>query len=160
MINNSKEYIRKINQKSKKAFNTISISNTKKRNLAILNTSKFIESNKSAILDANKIDIENAKEKNVSDAFLDRLLLNDKRIQDIINGLKQIAEIDDTLGVELSRWKRPNGLDISRVSVPLGVIGIIYESSPNLIMKAGVLFKKSGNSFIFRGGSNFINFFK
>jgi len=69
MINNSQEYIRKINQKSKKAFNTISISNTKKRNLAILNTSKFIESNKSAILYANKIDIENAKEKNVSEAF-------------------------------------------------------------------------------------------
>jgi glutamate-5-semialdehyde dehydrogenase len=111
MINNSQEYIRKINQKSKKAFNTISISNTKKRNLAILNTSKFIESNKSAILDANKIDIENAKEKNVSDAFLDRLFLNDKRIQDIINGLKQIAEIDDPLGcrvvkMEKTKWIR------------------------------------------------------
>ena len=157
MINNSQEYIRKINQKSKKAFNTISISNTKKRNLAILNTSKFIESNKSAILDANNIDIENAKEKNVSDAFLDRLLLNDKRIQDIINGLKQIAEIDDPLGVELSRWKRPNGLDISRVSVPLGVIGIIYESRPNVTIDAGGLCIKSGNSVILRGGSDSIH---
>tara|TARA_B100001093_G_scaffold398268_1_gene385600 strand:- start:7946 stop:9208 length:1263 start_codon:yes stop_codon:yes gene_type:complete len=157
MINNSQEYIRKINQKSKKAFNTISISNTKKRNLAILNTSKFIENNKSAILDANKIDIENAKEKNVSDAFLDRLFLNDKRIQDIINGLKQIAKIDDPLGVELSRWKRPNGLDISRVSVPLGVIGIIYESRPNVTIDAGSLCIKSGNSVILRGGSDSIH---
>ena len=152
MINNSQEYIRKINKKSKKAFNTISISNAKKRNLAILNTSKLIESNKSQILDANKIDIENAKEKKVTDAFLDRLFLNDNRIQDIINGLKQIAEIDDPLGVELSRWKRPNGLDISRVSVPLGVIGIIYESRPNVTIDAGSLCIKSGNSVILRGG--------
>ena len=157
MINNSQEYIRKINHKSKKAFNIISISNTKKRNLAILNTSKFIESNKSAILDANKIDLENAKEKKVTDAFLDRLFLNDKRIQDIINGLKQIAEIDDPLGVELSRWKRPNGLDISRVSVPLGVIGIIYESRPNVTIDAGSLCIKSGNSVILRGGSDSIH---
>jgi glutamate-5-semialdehyde dehydrogenase len=157
MINNSQEYIRKINKKSKKAFNTISISNAKKRNLAILNTSKLIESNKSEILDANKIDIENAKEKKVTDAFLDRLFLNDKRIQDIINSLKQIAEIDDPLGVELSRWKRPNGLDISRVSVPLGVIGIIYESRPNVTIDAGSLCIKSGNSVILRGGSDSIH---
>ena len=99
----NQEYIRSINQKSKKAFKIISVSDAKKRNLAILNTAKFIEKNKSAILDANKIDLENAKEKKVSDAFLDRLLLNDKRIQDIINGLKQIAKMDDPLGVEISR---------------------------------------------------------
>ena len=157
MIYDNQEYIRRINQKSKKAFKVISVSDTTKRNLAILNTAKFIEKNKLEILDANKIDLENAKEKKLSNAFLDRLLLNDKRIQDIINGLKQIAEIDDPLGVEISRWKRPNGLDISRVSVPLGVIGIIYESRPNVTIDAGSLCIKSGNSVILRGGSDSIN---
>ena len=84
-------------------------------------------------------------------------MLNDKRIQDIINGLKQIAKMDDPLGVEISRWKRPNGLDISRVSVPLGVIGIIYESRPNVTIDAGSLCIKSGNSVILRGGSDSIH---
>ena len=157
MIYDNQEYIRSINQKSKEAFKIISVSDAKKRNLAILKTAKFIEKNKLAILDANKIDLENAREKKVSDAFLDRLLLNDKRIQDIINGLKLIAKMDDPLGVEISRWKRPNGLDISRVSVPLGVIGIIYESRPNVTIDAGSLCIKSGNSVILRGGSDSIH---
>ena len=109
------------------------------------------------ILQANKIDIENAKQKNLSDAFVDRLFLNDKRINDIINGLKKIAEMDDPIGIELSRWKQPNGLDISRISVPLGIIGIIYESRPNVTIDAGSLCIKSGNTVILRGGSDSIN---
>ena len=157
MIYDNQEYIRSVNKKSKEAFKVISVSDATKRNLAILNTAKFIEKNKLVILDANKIDLENAKEKKVSDAFLDRLLLNDKRIQDIIKGLKLIAKMDDPLGVEISRWKRPNGLDISRVSVPLGVIGIIYESRPNVTIDAGSLCIKSGNSVILRGGSDSIH---
>ena len=151
------KYIKLINKRSKEAFKEISISNSKKRNLAILNTSKIIENNQSKILEANKIDIENAQLKKMSSAFLDRLILNNERIKNITNGLKQISEMSDPLGVELSRWKRPNGLDISRVSVPLGVIGIVYESRPNVTIDAGSLCIKSGNSVILRGGSDSIH---
>src|SRR6056300_1132741 len=151
------KYIKLINKRSKEAFKEISISNSKKRNLAILNTSKIIENNQSKILEANKIDIENAQLKKMSGAFLDRLILNNERIKNITNGLKQISEMSDPLGVELSRWKRPNGLDISRVSVPLGVIGIVYESRPNVTIDAGSLCIKSGNSVILRGGSDSIH---
>ena len=151
------KYIKLINKRSKEAFKEISISNSKKRNLAILNTSKIIENNQSKILEANKIDIENAQLKKMSGAFLDRLILNNERIKNITNGLKQISEMSDPLGVELSRWKRPNGLDISRVSVPLGVIGIVYESRPNVTIDAGSLCIKSGNSSILRGGSDSIH---
>ena len=157
MSNNIFEYVKFINQKSKKAFDNISRSSSKDRNLAILNTSLFIKQKQKEILQANKIDIENAKQKNLTDAFVDRLFLNDKRMNDIINGLKKIAEMDDPIGIELSRWKQPNGLDISRISVPLGIIGIIYESRPNVTIDAGSLCIKSGNTVILRGGSDSIN---
>ena len=157
MNNNIFEYVKVINQKSKTAFDHISRSSSKDRNLAILNTSLFIKQKQKEILQANKIDIENAKQKNLTDAFVDRLFLNDKRINDIINGLKKIAEMDDPIGIELSRWKQPNGLDISRISVPLGIIGIIYESRPNVTIDAGSLCIKSGNTVILRGGSDSIN---
>ena len=157
MSNNIFEYVKVINQKSKNAFDKISRSSSKDRNLAILNTSLIIKQKQEEILQANKIDIGNAKQKNLTDAFVDRLFLNDKRINDIINGLKKIAEMDDPIGIELSRWKQPNGLDISRISVPLGIIGIIYESRPNVTIDAGSLCIKSGNTVILRGGSDSIN---
>ena len=116
-----------------------------------------IKKKQDEILQANKIDLENAKQKKLTDAFVDRLILNDKRINDIIDGLKKIAEMDDPIGIELSRWKQPNGLDISRISVPLGIIGIIYESRPNVTIDAGSLCIKSGNTVILRGGSDSIN---
>ena len=157
MSNNIFEYVKVINQKSKIAFDIISRSSSKDRNLAILNTSLIIKKKQDEILQANKIDLENAKQKKLTDAFVDRLILNDKRINDIIDGLKKIAEMDDPIGIELSRWKQPNGLDISRISVPLGIIGIIYESRPNVTIDAGSLCIKSGNTVILRGGSDSIN---
>jgi glutamate-5-semialdehyde dehydrogenase len=157
MSNNIFEYVKVINQKSKNAFDNISRSSSKDRNLAILNTSLIIKKKQDEILQANKIDLENAKQKKLTDAFVDRLILNDKRINDIIDGLKKIAEMDDPIGIELSRWKQPNGLDISRISVPLGIIGIIYESRPNVTIDAGSLCIKSGNTVILRGGSDSIN---
>ena len=151
------EYIKIINQKSKNAFGNISRSSSKDRNLAIINTSLIIKQKKEEILQANKIDLENAKQKKLTNAFIDRLILNEKRINDIIDGLKKIAEMNDPIGIELSRWKQPNGLDISRISVPLGIIGIIYESRPNVTIDAGSLCIKSGNTVILRGGSDSIN---
>ena len=151
------EYIKIINQKSKNAFGNISRSSSKDRNLAIINTSLIIKQKQEEILQANKIDLENAKQKKLTNAFIDRLILNEKRINDIIDGLKKIAEMNDPIGTELSRWKQPNGLDISRISVPLGIIGIIYESRPNVTIDAGSLCIKSGNTVILRGGSDSIN---
>ena len=151
------EYIKIINQKSKNAFGNISRSSSKDRNLAIINTSLIIKQKQEEILQANKIDLENAKQKKLTNAFIDRLILNEKRINDIIDGLKKIAEMNDPIGKELSRWKQPNGLDISRISVPLGIIGIIYESRPNVTIDAGSLCIKSGNTVILRGGSDSIN---
>ena len=155
--NNIFEYIKNINKKSKEAFNVISRSSSKDRNLAILNTSKIIKQEQEEILKANKIDIENAKRKQLNNAFVDRLLLDDKRIDNIVEGLKQISEMSDPIGVELSKWTQPNGLNISRISVPLGIIGIIYESRPNVTIDAGSLCIKSGNTAILRGGSDSIN---
>jgi glutamate-5-semialdehyde dehydrogenase len=145
-----------INKKSKAAFKIISLSNSNDRNLAILNTAEIIKTNINNILAANEIDINNAKDKNLNNAFIDRLMLNGDRINNIILGLINISKMDDPLGCELARWKQPNGLDISRVSVPLGVIGIIYESRPNVTVDAGSLCIKSGNTVILRGGSDSI----
>ena len=133
------EYIKNINKKSKEAFNVISRSSAKDRNLAILNTSKIIKQEQEEILKANKIDIENAKKKQLNTALIDRLFLDNKRIDNIVEGLKQISEMNDPIGVELSKWTQPNGLNISKISVPLGIIGIIYESRPNVTIDAGSL---------------------
>ena len=155
--NNNFEYIKLINKQSKEAFQIISGSSSSDRNLAIINTSNIIKNNRSEILKANNIDIKNAKAKKLSKAFIDRLILNDARINEIINGLEQISNMDDPIGIELSRWQQPNGLDISRISVPLGIIGIIYESRPNVTIDAGSLCIKAGNTAILRGGSDSIN---
>ena len=151
------EYINLINKRSKVAFKIIALSNSKDRNLAILNTSKIIKDNVNKILQANQIDINNAKTKNLNNSFIDRLILNPERINDIVLGLENISKMNDPLGIELSRWQQPNGLDISRVTVPLGVIGIIYESRPNVTVDAGSLCIKSGNTVILRGGSDSIH---
>ena len=152
-----KNYVEKIAEKSKVAFRSLSNSKIDQRNAAILNISKLIKKNLASILDANKLDLKKAKEKNISGSFLDRLTLNKKRIGDMSNGLIEIANLVDPLGRELENWKRPNGLYISKVSVPLGIIGIIYESRPNVTVDAGSLCVKSGNTSILRGGSDSFN---
>ncbi len=104
-----------------------------------------------AILDANRRDTAAAKD--LSPAMTDRLLLDEKRIAAIAQGLAEVAALPDPIGTELARWTRPNGLDIARVRVPLGVIGIIYESRPNVTADAGGLCLRAGNAAILRGGS-------
>ncbi len=106
-----------------------------------------------AILEANARDMAAARAKGLSGAMLDRLELTPARIEAMAAGLEAIAELDDPVGTELARWQRPNGLDIARVRVPLGVIGIIYESRPNVTADAGALCVKAGNAAILRGGS-------
>ena len=103
-----------------------------------------IQENADAILAANHIDIKAAQENNKDEAFIDRLMLNKERLQGICNTLSEIKSFDDPVGKVLASWDRPNGLNISRVATPLGVIGLIFESRPNVAADAGGLCLKSG----------------
>ncbi len=112
-----------------------------------------IRARRGAILEANRIDLADARQQSLSAAMTDRLLLDGKRLEAMAKGLEEVASLPDPVGRELARWRRPNGLDIARVSVPLGVIGIIYESRPNVTADAGGLSLRAGNAAILRGGS-------
>jgi len=148
-----KTEIMKIGKDAKIASHILSMASEKIKNDALLHMANLIEKDCDNILKANSKDVENAKNKGISDAFLDRLLLDQKRIFAISDGLKSIVELVDPVGEEMARWQRPNGLDISRVRTPLGVIGVIYESRPNVTADAGALCLKAGNAVILRGGS-------
>jgi glutamate-5-semialdehyde dehydrogenase len=115
-----------------------------------------IRSRAAEILAANKADIEAAKAANMPANMIDRLALNDARIEAMAQGIEVVAALPDPVGREMARWSRPNGLDIARVATPIGVIGIIYESRPNVTADAGALALKSGNVAILRGGSDSI----
>ena len=142
---------------AKEAAKILAKTSSEQKNHALEAMSEHILADKKIILDANKIDIENAKSKKLSASFIDRLELNEERISSISDALKEIASFKDPVGKILDSWQRPNGLQISRVSTPLGVIGIIYESRPNVTADAGALSLKAGNASILRGGSDSIN---
>ena len=140
-----------IGKKSKKAFsNQI---NSKKKDKILKDYYRLIEKNKKLILNENKKDIKNALKKKVKDNLIKRLVLDDKKISDIINSIKKIIKLKDPTNIVLEKWKRPNGLNISKVSIPIGVIGIIYESRPNVTSDVASLCFKSGNPVILKGGS-------
>tara|TARA_B100001250_G_scaffold413291_1_gene446958 strand:+ start:375 stop:1640 length:1266 start_codon:yes stop_codon:yes gene_type:complete len=146
-----------IGENAKNASQILSMSSENIKNKALTNMADTILKQCDNILEANKLDMENAKKKGISEAFLDRLLLDSKRVESISEGLKSIVELSDPVGEEIARWQRPNGLDISRVRTPLGVIGVIYESRPNVTADAGALCLKAGNAVILRGGSESFN---
>ena len=140
-----------IGKKSKKAFsNQI---NSKKKDKILKDYYRLIEKNKKLILNENKKDIKNALKKKVKDNLIKRLILDDKKISDIVNSIKKIIKLKDPTNIVLEKWKRPNGLNISKVSIPIGVIGIIYESRPNVTSDVASLCFKSGNPVILKGGS-------
>ncbi len=123
---------------------------------ALLVAAAAIRSRAAEILAANKDDIDAAKAASMPAPMVDRLMLNDARIEAMAAGVEDVAALPDPVGRELARWSRPNGLDIARVATPIGVIGIIYESRPNVTADAGALALKSGNVAILRGGSDSI----
>ena len=127
---------------------------TKTRALTV--AAAAIRSRMGEILTANREDIEAAKAGNMAAAMVERLMLNDARLEAMAQGVEIVAALPDPVGRELARWSRPNGLDIARVATPIGVIGIIYESRPNVTADAGALALKSGNVAILRGGSDSI----
>jgi len=147
------ELMRQMGQAARAASREIALATLAQKNEALLAASKAIRSSSSAILAANSKDVEAARIRGTTGAFIDRLTLNDSRIAAIGRSLEEIAALNDPVGSVLAKWQRPNGLVIERVRVPLGVIGIIYESRPNVTADAGALCLKSGNAAILRGGS-------
>ncbi len=148
-----------IGEKSRKAF-SIKL-NSKKKNKVLKDYLKLIKKNKSLILNENKKDIKNAYKKKLKDNLIKRLFLNDQKITEIISSIKKIIKLKDPTNIILEKWRRPNGLNISKISIPIGVIGVIYESRPNVTSDIASLCFKSGNSVILKGGteafySNFI----
>jgi glutamate-5-semialdehyde dehydrogenase len=123
---------------------------------ALMVAAATVRSRAADILAANKGDVEAAKAANMPGPLVERLMLNDARIEAMANGIEEVAALPDPVGRELARWSRPNGLDIARIATPIGVIGIIYESRPNVTADAGALALKSGNVAILRGGSDSI----
>lgn len=138
---------------ARKASQILTLANSDLKNSALEAMAVDIEENKENILEANIKDVEKAKANNISKSFLDRLILNNERIKSISDGLREIIKIEDPIGQTMSKWDRPNGLNIERVRTPLGVIGVIYESRPNVTADAGALCLKAGNAVILRGGS-------
>ena len=134
------------------SYGLAKISNDK-RNKAIFFIAESIENNIKMLLEANARDIESANNRNLSSSLIDRLMLNEERIFSMASSMRVITEIPDPINQITEEWSRPNGLIIKRLSVPLGVIGIIYESRPNVTCDAAALCIKSGNTVILRGGS-------
>ncbi len=138
-------------ERAKKAAPQLMLLDTDKRDAALLRMADALEENTRRILEANALDVEAAREK-IGDVMVDRLRLDEKRIQGMANGIRSVAALEDPLGGVLESSALPNGLSIRKVRVPLGVIGIIYESRPNVTSDAGVLCFKSGNVCVLRGG--------
>lgn len=153
-----KEELIKKAERAKIASRKLANLTTKTKNEALLAIADALEKEKEKILSANRIDLGNANSRlKITEAFIDRLTLNEKRISEMVRGLKEIVELSDPLGKIIAEWTRPNGLKIQKVSVPLGVILMIYESRPNVTVEATGLSLKSGNAVILRGGSEAIN---
>ena len=138
------------------AAHLLAHADTATKNTALKAAAAAIRNNSAAILAANRIDMQQATERGLASSMLDRLKLDDARIAAMAKGLEDIAALDDPIGTVIAQWTRPNGMLIQRVRVPLGVIGIIYESRPNVTADAGALCLKSGNAVILRGGSESI----
>lgn len=144
----------KMGKDARLAARTLALAPSLKKTQALEAIAKNIRERKDDILSANAKDIEKAKKNGMSAALVDRLLLDEKRISSIADAVHIIAGLPDPVGEIMSEWKRPNGLQIQRVRTPLGVIGVIYESRPNVTADAGALCLKAGNAVILRGGSD------
>jgi glutamate-5-semialdehyde dehydrogenase len=143
-----------IGDRARKAAGVLAFAATDAKNQALLAAADAILAETPAILAANAEDIAAAKEHGISSAFLDRLTVTQARLAGVAQGLRDIASLPDPVGTVTAEWRRPNGLDISRIRTPLGVIGVIFESRPNVTADAGALTLKSGNAVILRGGSD------
>ena len=141
----------------RRGANRLSQLTASQKNLGLLAAAASINKNRKSILEANAIDVELSRKKGVPESLVDRLSLDDKRIDGIIQSIHIVAQSEDPIGSEIAGWKTPEGLTIRQVRVPLGVAGIIYESRPNVTADAFALAYKSGNSILLRGSSSALN---
>ncbi|WP_438951270.1 glutamate-5-semialdehyde dehydrogenase [Porticoccus sp.] len=151
-----KSYMQQLGQQARTASRVIAATSTEAKNAALLAIAKALDANRSSVLKANALDIQKGRDNNLDAALLDRLELNDARVDAMIEGLRQVAELPDPIGVISDRNTRPSGIEVAKMRVPLGVVGIIYESRPNVTVDAASLCLKSGNATILRGGSEAI----
>lgn len=150
---NISDYVRDIAKRAKESWYVLSNLTTDKKNDVLHSLAKLLKAEEGAIMYENNKDVQSGKEKGLSNALIDRLVLDEKRIQSMIDGVKTIINLKDPIGSVVEQYTLPNGLDIGKIRVPLGLIGIIYESRPNVTIDAAALCLKSGNSTILRGGS-------
>ena len=150
-------YLENIGKRAKAAAKSLSVASSEAKNKALVAISNALKENSEKIINQNKIDLANGKEAGLSEAMLDRLMLDEARIAKIADAILEIVALDDPVGKTLSGTTRPNGLHISKVSVPLGVIAVIFEARPNVTADAAALCIKSGNTVILRGGKEAIN---
>jgi glutamate-5-semialdehyde dehydrogenase len=141
-------------RRAREASHALAIATAERKHAALVSMAAEILARKDDILAANLIDLDNARNADMTPAMIDRLTLNEARIRAIADGIRTIAELKDPVGEVIAEWDRPNGLHIQRVRTPLGVIGVIYESRPNVTADAGALCLKAGNAVILRGGSD------
>ncbi|MFI8574129.1 glutamate-5-semialdehyde dehydrogenase [Rossellomorea aquimaris] len=141
---------------AKKASKTLSMLTTDQKNKALHILADHLEANYESILNQNEKDLERGKEKGFEAAFMDRLSLSKERVEDFASGLRQVADLEDPTGKVVSDWTLENQLQVQKVTVPLGVIGMIYEARPNVTVDATGLALKSGNAIVLKGGSNAI----
>ena len=142
-----------IGLKARAAAAELAYASSERKYAALVSAAHFVWDARAAILDANSEDMAYAEAKGLSPAMMDRLRLDDHRLRGIVDALRAVAEQRDPVGRVLAEWDRPNGLHIQRVATPLGVVGVIYESRPNVTADAGALCLKAGNAVILRGGS-------
>jgi len=154
MLQNITEIMNDIGLKASLANTKLSTASNEEKNVALNSMADQIEKDQSTILLENRRDIELAKSNNISSAMIDRLSLDETGIKNIASSIRNVAKLNDPVGRVLDSWDRPNGLIIKRVSIPIGVIGIIYEARPNVTADAASLCLKSGNASILRSGSD------
>ncbi|WP_321363861.1 glutamate-5-semialdehyde dehydrogenase [uncultured Celeribacter sp.] len=148
-----KDMMKDLGERAKAAAQVLATATSEAKEQALLAAADALWANRAEIIAANEKDLEFGRNKGLTDAMMDRLKLDEPRIQGMIDGLKAIASQKDPVGDVITEWDRPNGLHIKRVRTPLGVIGVIYESRPNVTADAGALCLKAGNAVILRGGS-------
>ncbi len=149
---NKLKYIQTLGIKAKKASGELSLLTEEKKNSVLKSFYTNIKNNTNLILKANKIDITNSTKNKIKENLIDRSLLNKERIKSILNSIQEVISLKDPTHKIIAKWKRPNGLIINRITMPIGVLGVIYEARPNVTSDVSVLSFKSGNSAILRGG--------
>ncbi len=156
-LDNIPALMAEIGARAKAAAAKLAIASAERKHAALIGAAEAVWKNRATIIDANAKDMIYGRDKGLSPAMMDRLMLDEDRVRSIVDGLRAVAEQADPVGEVMTEWDRPTGLNIRRIRTPLGVIGVIYESRPNVTADAGALCLKSGNAVILRGGSEGFN---